>query len=86
VTDRKRPKINTANIKLKPSALTFAQYFNRQFHSSLIFIATDTASAENELIYLSFSTTCAISRPTTKDNKQCINIQGHDLQLSYWHT
>jgi len=67
-----------ANIKLKP----FAQYFNRQFHCPLIFIATGTMGAENKLIHLSFSTTGAISRRKTKDNKQCIRIQGHDLHLS----
>jgi hypothetical protein len=74
--------MNTANIKLKPSDLSFAQYFNRQLRCSLIFIATDTVGAENKLTHLSFSTTGAISRRTTKDNKQCIRIQGHDFNLS----
>jgi hypothetical protein len=74
--------MNTANIKLKPSDLSFAQYFNPQFHCSLIFIATDTVGAENKLTHLSFSTTGAISRRTTKDNKQRIKIQGHDLHVS----
>jgi len=48
--------MNKANIKLKPPALSFAQYFSRQFHCSLIFIATDTVGAENKLIHLTFST------------------------------
>lgn len=78
VREKERHK-NTRRIKVKPSAQSLAQYFHRQFRSSTTCIATDRAHAENKLTHLPFSKIAAISRRTTKEDKQCTRNRGNDL-------